>query len=87
MARPARLELATPCLEDTQYKILSAAFGDVAYAEAHGAITPSNCTEAEPSTSSKETHRVGFRIPGGDDRPGFSVPGARLAFCSGKKPC
>ncbi len=30
MARPARLELATPCLEATQYKTLSAASG-VAY--------------------------------------------------------
>jgi len=30
MARPARLELATPCLEGTQYKTLSAASG-VAY--------------------------------------------------------
>jgi hypothetical protein len=30
MARPARLELATPCLEDIQYNTLSAAAG-VAY--------------------------------------------------------
>ena len=39
VARPARLELATPCLEDTQYKTLSAASG-VAYEEARHLSRP-----------------------------------------------
>jgi len=39
VARPARLELATPCLEVTQYKTLSAASG-VAYEEARHLSRP-----------------------------------------------
>jgi len=39
MARPGRLELPTLCLEDTQYKILSAAPG-VAYEEARHLSRP-----------------------------------------------
>jgi hypothetical protein len=39
MARPAGLELATPCLEDAQYKTLSAASG-VAYEEARHLSRP-----------------------------------------------
>jgi hypothetical protein len=39
MARPARLELATLCLEVTQYKTLSAASG-VAYEEARHLSRP-----------------------------------------------
>jgi len=39
VARPASLELATPCLEGTQYKTLSAASG-VAYEEARHLSCP-----------------------------------------------
>ena len=45
LARPGRLELPTPCLEATQYKILSAASG-VAYEESF--ISLLNWTEVGP---------------------------------------